>query len=191
MKTINDDLLSEAQYLELELRSPVRNEFFAGRIYPLGEVSLRHNLIAGNFAVLLRQHLRGSACRTFIANVKLRVAKTHSIYYPDVLVTCDPKHLSVGTSDHIIDTPRLVIEVLSESTASTDRREKLQAYRSLPSLIEYVLVSQDEAKIEIHRRSGDIGWQIATLTPGDSVELKSVELTTDFATIYEESGLAV
>lgn len=191
MKFAEEIYLSEAEYLAHEVRSPVRNEYVAGHIYAMTGASLRHNVISLNLASMLRNHLRGSPCRAFMADAKLRVAKTHSIYYPDVLVTCDPKHLSVSTSDHIIDTPRLVIEVLSESTASTDRREKLQAYRSLPSLIEYVLVSQDEAKIEIHRRSGDIGWQIATLTPGDSVELKSVELTTDFATIYEESGLAV
>ena len=191
MKLADDIYVTETEYLAHEVRSPVRHEYVAGRIHAMTGASLRHNVIAGNIFALLRNHLRGSPCRAFIADTKLRVAKTHSIYYPDVLVTCDPQHLSVGPADQVVDNPRLIVEVLSESTAATDRREKLQAYRSLPTLLEYVLVSQDEALIEIHRRSGDIGWQLATLTAGDPVELKSVELLTDFAAIYEESGLAL
>lgn len=191
MKLADETCLSEAEYFARELQSPGRNEYVAGQVYAMTGASLRHNVIALNIASLLRQHLRGSPCRTFMADAKLRIAKMQSIYYPDVLVTCDPKHQCVGVADHVVDTPRLVVEVLSESTAGTDRREKLLAYKSLPSLLEYVLVSQDEALIEIHRRSGDIGWQIITLTPGDPVELSSVELLTDFPAIYEESGLAL
>ena len=191
MKLADETCLSEAEYFARELQSPGRNEYVAGQVYAMTGASLRHNVIALNIAALLRQHLRGSPCRTFMADAKLRIAKMQSIYYPDVLVTCDPKHQRVGVADHVVDTPRLVVEVLSESTAGTDRREKLLAYKSLPSLLEYVLVSQDEALIEIHRRSGDIGWQIITLTPGDPVELSSVELTTSFPAIYEESGLAL
>jgi Uma2 family endonuclease len=151
--------------------------------------SLRHNVIALNIAALLRAHLRGSPCRTFMSDAKLRVAKLNSYYYPDVMVTCDARHQSISAADTVIETPRLIVEILSTSTEATDRREKLLAYRSLPSLLEYVLVSQNEASIEIHRRQGDIGWQIITLSPGDPVELSSVEILTDFAAVYEESGL--
>lgn len=105
------------------------------------------------------------------------------------MVTCDPRPQSVTSNDSAVDTPRLVVEILSGSTEATDRREKLLAYRNLPSMLEYVLISQDEALIEIHRRQGDIGWQIITLTPGDPVELSSLELSTDFSAVYEESGL--
>lgn len=183
--------ISEEEYLAQEVRSPVKSEYIAGSIYAMTGASLRHNVIAGNIYALLRAHLRGSPCRTFMSDAKLRVAKMRSYYYPDVMVTCDPRHQNVGTNDGVVDTPRLVVEILSASTEATDRREKLLAYRSLPSLLEYVLVSQDTAQIEIHRRQGDIGWQIITLTPGDPVALSSVELETDFSVIYEESGLAL
>jgi Uma2 family endonuclease len=105
------------------------------------------------------------------------------------MVTCDARHQSISAADTVIETPRLIVEILSTSTDATDRREKLLAYRSLPSLLEYVLISQKEASVEIHRRQGDIGWQIITLSPGDPVELSSVEILTDFAAVYEESGL--
>ncbi|MFT3813575.1 MAG: Uma2 family endonuclease [Acidovorax sp.] len=191
MKLAAQPYVSEAQYLEQELRSATRSEYVAGQVFAMSGASLRHNVITLNIAMLLRHHLRGTPCRTFMADAKLRVAKVQSIYYPDVMVTCDPVHQQVGPQDHLVETPRLIVEVLSESTAGTDRREKLQAYRSLPTLREYMLVSQDEALIEIHRRRGDIGWDIITLTPGDPVELDSVELQTQFAAVYEESGLAL
>lgn len=189
MKVASYTQISEAEYLALEAQSPIKHEYVAGGVYAMTGASLRHNVIALNIAALLRAHLRGSPCRTFMSDAKLRVAKLNSYYYPDVMVTCDPRHQSMSPADNVVDTPRLVIEILSTSTEATDRREKLLAYRSLPSLLEYMLVSQDEASIEIHRRQGDIGWQIITLTPGDPVELSSVELLTHFAAVYEESGL--
>lgn len=191
MRTAVYQPLSEADYLRLEACSPVRHEYVVGQVYAMTGASLRHNIIAGNIYSLLRNHLRGSPCRTFMADAKLRVAKKQSIYYPDVMVTCAAQHQQVGSDDYLVDAPRLVLEVLSESTAGTDRREKLLAYRTLPTLQEYVLVSQDEPLIEIHRRQGDIGWQVITLVPGDAVEWASVDLCTDFATVYDESGLAL
>jgi Uma2 family endonuclease len=182
--------VTESDYLRLEAQSPFKSEYVAGQIYAMTGASLRHNVITLNVASLLRNHLRGSPCRAFTSDAKLRVAKFNSYYYPDVMVTCDARHQSVGVADALVESPRLIVEVLSASTEATDRREKQQAYRSLPTLLEYVLVSQDVAQIEIHRRQGDIGWQIITLSPGDPVELGSVELQTDFAAIYEESGVA-
>lgn len=189
MQTAEYTKVSENEYLALEARSPVRHEYLAGDVYAMTGASLRHNVITLNIAALLRAHLRGTPCRTFVADAKLRIAKVSAYYYPDVMVTCDPRHLTVGSDDLVVEAPKLIVEVLSASTEGTDRREKLIAYRGIPSLQEYVLVAQDEAKIEIHRRHGDIGWEIVTLSPGDPVELKSLEFASDFATVYEETGL--
>jgi len=189
MQTADYSKLSENDYLALEARSPVRHEYVAGDVYAMTGASLRHNVIVGNVFALLRAHLRGTPCRAFVADAKLRIAKAGAYYYPDVMVTCDPRHLTVGADDQVVEAPKLVVEVLSAWTEGTDRREKLMAYRGIPSLQEYVLIAQDEAKIEIHRRQGDFGWQIVTLTPGDPVELKSLEFASDFAAVYEETGL--
>ena len=191
MKVASYTQISEAEYLALEAQSPLKHEYVAGGIYAMTGASLRHNVIALNIAALLRAHLRGSPCRTFMSDAKLRVNKLNSYYYPDVMVTCDPRHQNITPGDTVIEAPRLVVEILSNSTEATDLRDKLLAYRSLPSMLEYVLVSQEVASVEIHRRHGDIGWQIITLSPGDPVELNSVELVSDFAAIYEESGLAL
>lgn len=191
MRMVEYTPISEDDYLALEAAGPLRHEYVSGEVYAMTGASLRHNVIAGNLFALLRPHLRGTPCRAFFADAKLRIAKAAAYYYPDVMVTCDPRHLTVGSDDQVVDAPRVVVEVLSTSTEAVDRREKLLAYRGIPTLEEYVLIAQDEAKIEIHRRLGDIGWGIVTLTPGDLVELKSLDFVSDFPAVYEETGLVV
>ena len=90
----------------------------------------------------------------------------------------------------VVDSPVLIVEVLSPSTEGIDRREKLRAYRTLPGLKEYAMVSQDECRVELHRRRGDIGWDIITFEPGDTVELAGVELQLPIADVYFEAGVA-
>ena len=106
------------------------------------------------------------------------------------MVTCESRLLELDAQMQIVDSPTLIIEVLSPSTEGIDRREKLRAYRTLPSLKEYALVSQDECKLELYRRRGDIAWDIITFEPGDAVEFASVELKMPIADVYFEAGVA-
>lgn len=105
--------------------------------------SVRHNVIALNLASALRNHLRGTPCRALMEGVKLRLRKERSIFYPDVMVTCEARLLELDAEAQIVEEPLLVIEVLSPSTEGIDRREKLRAYRTLPSLKEYAPVGWD------------------------------------------------
>ncbi len=182
--------LDEAEYLALEARSPVRHEYIAGEIFAMTGASIRHNIIALNIATALRTHLRGTPCRALMEGVKLYLKKERSYFYPDVMVTCEPRLLELDAQVQVVDSPVLIVEVLSPSTEGIDRREKLRAYRTLPSLKEYALVSQDECRVELHRRRGDIGWDIITFEPGDAVEFASVELQLPIADVYFEAGVA-
>ena len=190
MKTATYTTYSESDYLAYEAQSPVRHEYIAGEIFAMTGASIRHNIIAGNLYTALRTHLRGTPCRALMEGVKLYLKKERSYFYPDVMVTCEPRLLELDAQMQIVDSPTLIIEVLSPSTEGIDRREKLRAYRTLPSLKEYALVSQDECKLELYRRRGDIGWDIITFEPGDTVELASVELQMPIADIYFEAGVA-
>lgn len=181
--------LDEAEYLALEARSPVRHEYVAGEIFAMTGASIRHNIIALNLATALRTHLRGTPCRTLMEGVKLRLKKERSYFYPDVMVTCEARLLELDANTQIVEDPVLLIEVLSPTTEGIDRREKLRAYRTLPSLKEYALVSQDECRVDLYRRRGDIGWDIINFEPGDQVELASVELILPIADIYFEAGV--
>ena len=190
MKTATYTTYSESDYLAYEAQSPVRHEYIAGEIFAMTGASVRHNIIALNLATALRTHLRGSPCRALMEGVKLYLKKERSYFYPDVMVTCESRLLELDAQMQIVDSPTLIIEVLSPSTEGIDRREKLRAYRTLPSLKEYALVSQDECKLELYRRRGDIGWDIITFEPGDAVEFASVELQMPIADVYFEAGVA-
>lgn len=181
--------LDESEYLALEARSPVRHEYIAGEIFAMTGASIRHNVIAGNLYAAIRAHLRGTPCRALIEGVKLRLKKERSYFYPDVMVTCEARLLELDAETQIVEDPLLVIEVLSPSTEGIDRREKLRAYRTLPGLKEYALVSQDLCQVELHRRRGDIGWDIISFEPGDVVEFASIELAMAIGDVYFEAGV--
>lgn len=181
--------LDESEYLALEARSPVRHEYIAGEVFAMTGATVRHNIISLNIATALRTHLRGTPCRALMEGVKLYLKKERSYFYPDVMVTCESRLLELDAETQVVDSPVLVVEVLSPSTEGIDRREKLRAYRTLPSLKEYAMVSQDECRVELYRRRGDISWDIITYEPGDPVEFASVELTMPMADIYFEAGV--
>ena len=189
MKTATYTTYSESDYLAYEAQSPVRHEYIAGEIFAMTGASIRHNVIAGNLFAELRTHLKGTPCRALIEGVKLRLRKEQSYFYPDVMVTCEDRLQELDSQQQIVEAPLVVIEILSPTTEATDRREKLRAYRTLPSLKEYLLVSQEQAQVEIYRRRGDIGWDIITYEPGDTVEISSLELKLGMDEIYFESGI--
>jgi len=190
MKTATYTTYSESDYLAYEAQSPVRHEYIAGEIFAMTGASIRHNVIAGNLFAELRTHLKGTPCRALIEGVKLRLRKEQSYFYPDVMVTCEDRLQELDSQQQIVEAPLVIIEILSPTTEATDRREKLRAYRTLPSLKEYLLVSQEQAQVEIYRRRGDIGWDIITYEPGDTVEIASLEIKLGMAEIYFESGIA-
>ena len=177
--------ISAEEYLHLEARSPVRNEYVSGEVFAMTSGTLRHNVIAGNLFAALRTHLRNTPCRAFVNDVRLRIAKTNAYYYPDLLVSCgrdgQPMDLESGEVDDVV----LIVEVLSQSTEAIERREKLLAYRTLASLAEYALISQDQARIEIQRRRGDIGWEKIEYSGAETVEFTSLKLAIGMRDIYE------
>ncbi len=178
------NLITVEEYLKLEQDAEIRHEYVAGQIYAMAGASEAHNLIVGNIFALLRPHLRGSSCRTFVSDMKVKVKMQQAdiFYYPDLLVTCDPN----DNKKYFKTNPSLIVEVLSDSTQTTDRREKRINYQTLESLQEYVLVSQDEIKVEIYRRDKNNNWTVETLGKDNDLSLNSVGLTLTMADIYED-----
>jgi Uma2 family endonuclease len=184
MDTIEYEPISEDEYQRFEAQSPVRHEYLSGEVFAMTGGSLRHNRIALNTAAALGNHLRGSPCQVFANDVRLRVAKAHAYYYPDLLVACAVGENQLDMTATQVDGAVLIIEVLSASTEATDRREKLVAYRTLATLVEYVLISQDYPRVEIHRRRGDIGWDRIEHSGFEAVHLVSVDLELDMRQVY-------
>ena len=177
--------ISEQEYLRLEARSPVRHEYVSGEIFAMTGGTLRHNAIAGNLFAALHAHLRNTPCRAFMNDVRVRVAKAKAYYYPDLLVSCAREGKTMDMASAEVEDAVLIVEILSQGTESTDRREKLVGYRTLASLVEYALISQDQTRVEIHRRRGDIGWEKIEYSDGETVELSSVQLSIGMRDIYE------
>lgn len=145
--------LSLEEYLRLEETATTRHEFVAGRVYAMSGTTVRHNLIAVNILKALNQLSRGTACRSYIIDIKLR-ATPDRVYYPDVMVVCDTHDQDAV----ILDSPCFIAEVASSSTRRTDRGEKLDAYLRIVSLRGYLVVEQDRRHVTLYTRSGD-EWQ--------------------------------
>jgi Uma2 family endonuclease len=174
--------LNAEDYLTGELKSDIRHEYVDGEVYAMAGAGETHNLIALNVASRLRGLVRGGPCRVFISDMKLRVAQWNAFYYPDVLVTCDAS----DTQPYFKESPCLIVEVLSPSTEGIDRREKLLAYRTLVSLREYVLISQDKRQIEVYRHAAGGAWHLETLGQGDPLHLECVGAALTLDEVYED-----
>ncbi|MGB3637009.1 MAG: Uma2 family endonuclease [Rivularia sp. (in: cyanobacteria)] len=180
------NFLTIEEYFQFEQTSEIRHEYLGGQVFAMSGGSKEHNLIAGNIYSRFRSHLRGGSCSVFMADMKVNIQLTSQnkniFYYPDVVVTCD----SDDKERFSLNYPCLIIEVLSPSTEITDRREKLVNYRNLASLQEYVLVSQDEIKVEVYRKDAQGNWSIQTLGKEDELHLYSIDLTLKMAEVYED-----
>jgi Uma2 family endonuclease len=178
--------MSVADYLAFEETSDVRHEYIGGEIYAMSGASTTHNRIALNIASHLLTKLRSGPCKVFIENVKLRLEASREdiFYYPDVVVSCHP----TGVQPQFVILPTLVVEVLSPSTETTDRREKKMNYLQVQTLEEYVLVAQDRREVTLFRRA--TGWQGEIFTAPESlVEFRSVKQAMTVAAIYEDVAL--
>jgi len=179
---------SETDYLAAERVAPVRHEYVAGEVFAMAGASKVHGTLALNAAIVLRQHLRGAPCRAWMADMKVRVKADSAYYYPDVVVTCDAVDLGPDSPKDYVEAPKLVLEVLSDSTEPVDRREKLLSYRRLESLEEYVLIDQNKAWVEVYRRT-PAGWMQEVYEAGESVRLASVDLVVPMADLYADTGI--
>ncbi|MEH2195007.1 MAG: Uma2 family endonuclease [Nostoc sp.] len=188
MIALSDSIfLTPETYLQLEEKSNIKHEYIDGQVYAMAGTTDIHNTITGNLFLLIRNHFRGSGCRVYFADIKARIEKRNRFYYPDIIVTCDPKDRETPTYKRF---PKLIIEVLSESTEGFDRGDKFNDYQTLDSLEEYVLVNTKHQRFETFRRNEQGLWVLQTYTPDDQTfELKSINLTATFTDLYDNVEL--
>lgn len=170
------------QYLEWEPQQEVRYEYVNGEVFAMTGGTVPHNDIALNFYRALYPHLRSRGCRINVADVKLQISSTSPYYYPDIIVSCDPRDFNAR---QFIQAPTLIIEVLSPSTEVKDRGEKLAYYRALSSLQEYVLVDSRQISVECYRRGEGRMWLYYPYASGDLITLESIAFTCPIENLYE------
>ncbi|HEX8636678.1 MAG TPA: Uma2 family endonuclease [Pyrinomonadaceae bacterium] len=173
-----------AEYLALEEKAETKSEYWNGEIVAMSGAAIEHQQIVANITEFLGAKIRGR-CRVFPSEMKVWVKRRDKFFYPDLTIICDAPEFYKKRRDTIVN-PRLIIEVLSKSTASFDRAEKFLSYQSLESLDEYVLISQEKPIIEQHIKRADGNWIYqATIGLESAVTFPSVQATLDTREIYD------
>lgn len=183
----NYTYLSPEEYLAAEKDGPIKHEYIQGQVYAMAGASDAHVTIALNVATLLRNHLRGTGCRVYMADMKAQIEPANVFYYPDVMVTCDERDRN---SAYFKRYPCLIVEVLSSTTEGFDRGDKFADYRQLDTLQEYVLINQERLNIECFRRNMEGRWELYPYSEGEEVHLASVDFRCPIGDLYEDVATA-
>ena len=175
--------MTYAEYHAAEASSAARHEFLDGAVWAMAGGSPEHGALAAAIIGQLQNALRGKPCRVYTSDVRVRIHGVGLSTYPDVSVVCGTLETAPDDPEAITN-PVVLVEVLSESTEAYDRGAKAARYRRLPTLREYVLVSQSEALVELQRRNPSGSWEIVEARPGQILELASVGVGLDVGAIY-------
>ena len=174
------------EYTHLDEGSEVRSEYYYGEVFAMAGATRNHNLITLNTGTILRPQARQNGCRVFTSGMKLELVKGKFYVYPDVLYTCSEADKKERTT---LKHPALVVEVLSDKTEAYDPGTKLDGYLRLPSLLYYLIVSQQAYFVRLYERVGE-KWEYRTVEGlSATVALPQLGLSLPMASIYEEVAL--
>lgn len=176
--------MSEAEYLAFERQSDIKHEYIDGYAYAMAGARRKHSLITGNLFASSHSQFQGKNCEVHQSELRVKVSAS-KYFYPDITIICGKVILADNEFDNLLN-PTVIIEVLSPSTEAFDRGNKFQFYRSIDSLKEYILVSQDIARIEGFSRQESGLWTFdASIGLDTSFKLSTIDCTFDLATIYQ------
>jgi len=184
-------VLSPAAYLEWEAEQEERHEYENGKLIAMGGSSKEHNRLVRNLTTIIWNHLRESeGYELYPSELRVKSGIDDKYYYPDLVLTKDEEHYLEDAPDTLLN-PLLLIEVLSDSTEARDRGPKFEAYRSIDSLREYVLVAQDKYQIEGFYRNDDNEWIIREPVAGQDgiFSFKMLDLELKLREVYERVGI--
>jgi len=186
MSTLTVTHVTPEEYLAAERLSETRSEYLDGGVYPMTGGTANHIRIVSNITTELNTQLRGRRCDVFPVDMKVRLPDLQKFFYPDVTVVCGELQYHDERKDIILN-PTLVVEVLSPSTEAFDRGAKFQAYRTIESLKEYILVSQERPQVEQYVSDGDGKWTYSsTAVLGSALALPSIECTLNLNAVYDK-----
>jgi Uma2 family endonuclease len=175
--------LTPMEYLTIERAAPTKSEFYDGEMFAMAGGTALHSLIGTNVTGEFRNKLRGKHCVPYNADLRIQVQATGLFTYPDLSVICGP--LQFADADDTVTNPSVLVEVLSPSTEAYDRGQKFLQYRQIPSLREYLLVSQHEPLLELFVRQDNNLWSLREAAGLDArLEIPSLEITVSLAEIY-------
>jgi Uma2 family endonuclease len=180
-------LLTPEEYLRRERDSLDKHEFYHGEVFAMAGASPEHSLITANVIREFGNRLKGSPCRVYDSNLRIRIPRTSLYSYPDASVVCRPTEFDpLDARRETILNPTVLIEVLSPSTEAYDRGTKFENYQQIDALREYVLVSQMAPRVEIYLRQPDGTWLYAATAGLDALSrLASLKIEVPLREIYD------
>lgn len=183
--------LSKKEYLALDADSDIRYEYAYGEIFAMAGASRNHNLIALNTSTSLNAQLRDRPCEVYQSDMRVQTKENSAYRYPDIVVVC-AEPIFADTSPVSLINPTLIIEVLSASTAEKDYEQKSQEYRQMPTVQEYVLISQTTARIQRYLKQDDFNWLYTDLVGlNQQLYLQSIDCTLDFSEVFRRIDFEV
>ncbi len=190
MSVMEKKVMTAEEYLARERQAEEKSEFYQGECFAMAGASRRHNLLSVNILRHLANHLASKLCQPYVAEMRLYIEAHEHYVYPDVLVVCDEK---AYVDEENCKDAAVIVEVLSPSTETYDRGLKFLHYQSLPSLQEYVLISQEVLQVEVyHRRIQKQDWIYQALSrPEDALVLSSIDFSCRLAELYESITLPI
>ncbi len=185
LKATKQKRYTPEEYLALEEKAEFRSEFDDGMIVAMAGGSLNHQQITANLTVFLDVKLRKKGCRVLPTEMKVWVESYRKFYYPDVTIVCDKPKFYKNRDDAIVN-PKLLIEVISKSTEAKDRGEKFNAFQTLESVEEYILVTQDKVLVEKFTKQNDGSWRYLAIIGLDSeIYFDSVQESLRLSEVYD------
>jgi Uma2 family endonuclease len=177
------------EYLLLEREAETKSEYFRGEIFAMAGASFRHNAIVANLIQTIGFKLKGKPCRVYPSDLRVKVNRNGLYTYPDVIVVCGKPELEDDKNDTLLN-PKVIFEVLSETTEKYDRGKKFQLYRELDSLEEYILVSQEFQRVEKYSRDVSGFWKLQDCTPSyPLLAINPIECELSLSEIYENTDI--
>ncbi len=184
MSTAEKRHYTPQEYLAFERASETKHEFYQGEIFAMTGAKRPHILITGNLVTALNNNLRGRGCEVYPNEMRVKVSATGLYTYPDVTVVCGEPQLEDDAFDTLLN-PKLIVEVLSESTEAYDRGQKFSQYQTIDSLEEYVLASQREYKVEVFTRQEDGQWLLSDAQGREAaIHFRSIDLKLELDEVY-------
>ena len=179
------------EYLAFERRNEYKSEYINGEVFAMTGASRRHNIIAVNITSSLDRQLADRPCEIYAGDMRVRIAsrREYAYIYPDVVVVCGEPHFEDNHLDTLLN-PTVLVGVLSESTEHYDRGRKFSFCREIEPLAEYVLVAQDEYRVEQYVKQPDGRWMLSDYRSlEDVVELTSVQCALALRDVYKKVSL--
>jgi Uma2 family endonuclease len=179
----NLPLVSIEDYLAAEALAVSKHEYLRGVVYAMSGGTPEHARLASTLTMILGTALRGKPCAVFSSDLRVRIETTDLFTYPDLTVVCGGL-LTSPKDKNSVTNPTLIVEVLSPTSESYDRGAKMDHYRCIPSLKEYVLVNHDREQIEVYRKNDAGRFEQFVFTEAETVSLASIEVVLPVRDVY-------